>query len=275
MSFLFSSSVPTEATSAQQKSCVTYTLSSLDSGDGHTPSISLLESRSLLAAAGTTGLRTWEAALHLGEYLCLNSRSLVQGRSILELGAGTGYISILCARHLGASRVMATDGSDDVVSSLPDNFNLNGLQAGSLIHAKEFKWGPISASGEHSEWDPNKQIDLVVGADVTYDETAITALVSTFEDIFRLYPKVKIIIAATRRNPKTYAFFQETCRGRGYNFEEVDFHVKLEKLQMGPFYPDQVPIQICLITKPERVRNPKDTEPGTYCPRLRASLERI
>jgi predicted nicotinamide N-methyase len=249
LSNLLSSSIPSEAASAQQKSFVTYTLSSLGSGGHDPPSISLLESRSLVAAAGTTGLRTWEASLHLGEYLCAHASSLVQERSILELGAGTGYVSILCARHLRASHVIATDGSEDVVAGLADNFHLNGLRDTSIIQGRELKWGKTLVGGQHPEWYGNQKVDLVLGADVTYDEAGIAALTSTFDDIFDLYPDAKIIIAATRRNPKTFAFFQETCLGKGYKIEESDFAIKAAELQMGPFYPNKVPIRLCLITK--------------------------
>lgn len=249
LSTLFSSSVPTEATAAQHKSCVTYTLSSLGSEDDEPPLVSLLESRNLIAAAGTTGLRTWEAALHLGEYLCAVSPSLVQGRSILELGAGTGYISILCAKYLRASHVVATDGSYDVVAGLANNFDLNGLQGKSTIHAHVLKWGEALIDARLPESDDNATIDLVFGADVTYDETAISALISTFEGLFTKYPNVKIITAATLRNLKTFAFFREACQQRDYNFEEIEFNIKTGKLQMGPFYPDKVPIRICLITR--------------------------
>jgi protein-lysine N-methyltransferase EEF2KMT len=242
LSTLFSSSLPPEATAALCKSYVTYTLSSLGSGDHGPPVISLLESRNLLAAAGTTGLRTWEAALHLGEYLCSVSPSLVRGRSILELGAGTGYISILCAKHLRASHVMATDGSDDVVNGLAGNFTLNGLQGNSIIHARVFKWGQAFGDEKLPGSNRSEAVDLVLGADVTYDEAAISALVSTFEQIFVKWPNVKIIIAATLRNLKTFAFFHETCRQKAYTIQEVDFSIKTRKLQMGPFYPDTVPI---------------------------------
>ena len=247
---LLSSSIPTEATAAQQKSYVTYALSSLGSQDEAPPSITLLETRNLLAAGGTTGLRTWEAALHLGEYLCGNYPRLIQGRTVLELGTGTGYISILCARHLGASHVVATDGSEDVVANLTDNFQLNGLQDASIIQARELKWGCALADGERSERSRNKQIDLVLGADVTFDETATTALITTFGGIFDMYPGAKVIIAATLRNLKTFSFFQETCHKKDYNFEEIDFGIQPEKLQTGPFYPDKVPIRICLISRP-------------------------
>jgi protein-L-isoaspartate O-methyltransferase len=109
LSVLISEPVPAEAISVQQKSYVTYTLSALTKNPDITPTITLLEARTILAASGTVGLRTWEAALFFGNYL-LQNPSLIEGKSILELGAGTGYLSILCSKYMGASHVLATDG---------------------------------------------------------------------------------------------------------------------------------------------------------------------
>jgi len=248
---LLVSSVPSEATSAQQKAYVTYALSTLASESISAPSITLLEFRSLVAAVGTTGLRTWEAALHLGNYLC-SKVDLIHGQSVLELGAGTGYISILCAKHLQASHVLATDGSDDVVASLGTNFYLNGLQDNSFIEEKELKWGQALVGSEHPDWNGGRQIDLVLGADLTYEGSGIIALLSTFGDLFDLYPNVKIILAATVRNQSTLKTFLDTCRGSHYLVEKIDFDIAPSQKQTGPFYPDLVPIELYLITKPRR-----------------------
>jgi len=248
LSSLLSSRIPSEANSAQQKSFVTYTLSSLPLTSGELPTITLLESQNLLAAAGITGFRTWEAALHLGNYLCTYA-SLVNGKSILELGAGTGYVSVLCSKYLGASRVLSTDGSDDVVASLSTNFYLNGLQDQTVIQCKELKWGQALLGSEHPQWNSGRQIDLVLGADLTYDGSNHAALVSTFGDLFNLYPQVKIIIAATIRNLTTSQKFLEICQGNRYMVDEVEFPIEAADLQEGPFYSDKVPIQLCMITK--------------------------
>ena len=248
LSSLLSSRIPSEVESAQQKSFVTYTLSSLPQTEG-LPTITTLESRNLVAAAGTTGLRTWEAALHLGNYLCAHA-SLVIGKSVLELGAGTGYVSILCSKHLGALHVLSTDGSDDVVAGLSTNFYLNGLQDKIAIEGKELKWGHALIGSEHPEWNSGRQIELVLGADLTYDISGIPALVSTFEELFDLYPRVKIVIAATIRNPATFLIFLETCRGKRYEVEESGVRIKQGDVQEGPFYSDKVPIQLVMITKP-------------------------
>jgi threonine dehydrogenase-like Zn-dependent dehydrogenase len=172
---------------------------------------------------------------------------LVRGKSILELGAGTGYVSLLCAKHLGATHVIATDGSDDIVASLSTNFYLNGLQDSTVIEGKELKWGQALVGGEDPAWNAGRTIDLVLGADLTYDGSGIPALVSTFGDLFELYPTMKIIYAATIRNPTTFEKFLEACRANKYIVEEIIYEIEKIELQEGPFYSDQIPIQLCLI----------------------------
>ena len=62
LSTLLSTSIAPEATAVQQKSYVTYTISSLPmTPSGDVPTITLLESRNLLTISGVTGFRTWEA----------------------------------------------------------------------------------------------------------------------------------------------------------------------------------------------------------------------
>lgn len=246
-SSLLTLSVPSEASAAQQKTYVTYTLSSLKQQD-NIPTITLLESRSLLAAGGTTGLRTWEAAFHLGEYLCAKP-SIVHGKAVLELGAGTGYISILCAKHLKASHVLATDGSDDVIASLATNFYLNDLEEHPEIEGKELKWGQALLGSEHPEWNAGRSIDVVLGADVTYDGSGIVSLLSTCGDLFDLFPKLKIIISATVRNQDTLNKFLDGCQQARYVVDQLDFPMTPSHMQQGPFYSDAVPIALYQIAK--------------------------
>ncbi|KAK7906516.1 Protein-lysine N-methyltransferase EFM3 [Apiospora marii] len=252
LSELLASPLPEELIAVQQKAYVTYSQTLL-SGDstpatGLYPHVTLLESRQLISAGGTTGLRTWEAALHLGQYLCANP-SLVQNKRVLELGAGTGYVAILCAKHLGPSQVIASDGSDDVVANLPESFYVNGLQDSRAISAMDLKWGQAIVGTEEAEWNGGQPLDLVLGADVTYDESVIPSLVGTIDDLFDMFPRVLVIISATERNRRTFDAFINVCQKRGLNIQEVDFDIAPRDKQTGPFYSDQVPIRICRITR--------------------------
>jgi protein-lysine N-methyltransferase EEF2KMT len=224
-------------------------LSSL-SQENPQPTITLLEARSLLAATGTTGFRTWEACLHLGVYLCSPSCAVsIAKKNILELGAGTGYLSILCAKHLHAAHVTVTDGSETIVADLATNFFLNDLQDSPTIEAKELKWGQALLGGEESEWNQGRAVDIVLGADVTYDSKGIPALVATLLDLVEMFPAVKILIAATIRNEETFKTFLKVCGMNTFTIEEIDFPVMPRENQDGPFYWDEVPIKLCSIKR--------------------------
>ncbi|KAK3950718.1 putative methyltransferase-domain-containing protein [Pseudoneurospora amorphoporcata] len=212
------------------------------------PHITLLESRNLIAASGTTGLRTWEASLHLGQYL-LTRPSLVRGKRVLELGAGTGYVSILCANYLGSKHVVATDGSDEVVANLPDSLFLNGLQGSDAVQPMELRWGHALVGTEEEQWNGGREVDVVLGADITYDKSVIPALVGTIEEVFGLFPKAEVVIAATERNRETYESFLSVCEGRGLEVVHAEFPVPPRAEQTGPFYNDVMPIHICQLRR--------------------------
>lgn len=255
LAVLLATPLPPEVSAAQQKSYVAYHLSSLSSTQDSSessivdePRITLLENRYLIAASGTTGLRTWEAALHLGQYLCQNPR-VVQEKRILELGAGTGYLSILCANHLGAAHVVASDGSDDVINNLPENFFLNHLQDSDRIIPMEVQWGHALLGTEEQQWNGGRPVDVVLGADITYDGSVIPALVGTLLDLFELYPAVEVYISATQRNEETFAVFLDKCRQNALAVEDLQFQVPTRENQSGPFYNDHVAIRICKVSK--------------------------
>lgn len=156
--------LPTEASTAQQKCYVTYTAPSTRDPS---PTLTVFESPSLLASTGTTGFRTWEAALHLATYLSVRAEQVnLAGKNILELGAGTGLVSILCARHLGASYVLATDGSHSVVSDIETNLGLNSMSESENIQSSLLIWGYSLVGSAADLRKEEKSFDLVIGADI-------------------------------------------------------------------------------------------------------------
>lgn len=106
----------------------------------------------------------------LGQFLASDvGQGMVKQKHVLELGAGTGMLSILCARHLQVSRVVATDGNEAVVDAIKTNAFLNGLDADavhSTIRTAALKWGwPITAS-TFSEDYGMQGVDVLLAADV-------------------------------------------------------------------------------------------------------------
>ena len=188
-------------------------------------------------------MRTWEAALHLGRYLCENP-SLVQGKRVLELGAGTGYVSILCARHLGAANCLVSDGSDDVVNAMPDNLFLNDLQHSQTISPLDLKWGHALVGTEEAEWNGGRPVDIVLGADLTYDKRLIPALLSTLGELLSMFPGCRALIAVTERSREACKDFEQACDKGRLNYQRLPFPAPPRREQVGPFYSDKIPIQI-------------------------------
>lgn len=171
LSALMSADLPSESTAVQQKSYVTFScIPASDQDveeDQKEPTITLLERRHLISGSLTTGFRTWEAALHLGAYLLTPAgQDLVRDKSILELGAGTGFLSILAAKHLHAKHVTTTDGDEGVVEALRENLFLNGLDDGQRVNTSVLRWG----QGLKSTWVEEDceawPYDLIIGADI-------------------------------------------------------------------------------------------------------------
>jgi len=180
LSALVSSDLPTELSALQQRSYVTFStpIDSSDPTDSPEPAVTLLERRNLISGSLTTGFRTWEAALHLGAYLLTPPvRSLINGKNVIELGAGTGFVSILCAKQLGAKHVTATDGDEAVIEALKENFFLNGLDDAESVNASVLRWG----RGLRGTWVDDEcefwPYDVVVGSDIVChrDTSAVRA----------------------------------------------------------------------------------------------------
>jgi predicted nicotinamide N-methyase len=168
---------------------------------------------------------------------------------VLELGAGTGYTSILCAEHLQAAHVIASDGSDDVINSLPENLFLNNLQGSARITPMSIIWGHALVATEDDQWNGGRPVDVVLGADITYDHRATPALVATLSDLFALYPNVDVYVSATERNADTFQVFLRVCKQRGMVVEDLHFEMPPRSRQSGPFYDDQVAIHLYRVFK--------------------------
>ena len=181
MTALLTTDLPSEADAAQQKAFVTYSFpqQTTDDGSSGERAVTLLEARSVISSSGTTGLRTWEAALLLGSYLASESgRAAIHRKRVFELGVGTGMLSILCAKHLGVAGIVATDGDEAVVDAIKTNLFLNGLdvdvddddESGRQVRTAALKWGyPVDATTFSEDYGMEVP-DIVIGADVvSYD----------------------------------------------------------------------------------------------------------
>lgn len=234
LSTLLATELPSEAAAVQQKTYVKFTCPpsgrKLDDAEADEHTITLLERRHLISGSQTTGFRTWEAALHLGSFLTTPAgSSLIRGKNVFELGAGTGFLTILCAKLLEAKHVTTTDGDEGVVDALKENLFLNDLDEGQKVVTSVLRWGRGLRGTWVEETCEAWPYDTIIGADIvrvhvysfrlsvltccqTYDKIAISALVATLRFLFDLRPALDVIIAGAVRNAETFETFRQACR---------------------------------------------------------------
>lgn len=189
------------------------------------------EARNLLSKGNNVGLRTWEAALHLAWFLALQRPDLVKDRNVLELGAGTGFLSLLCAGHLRASHVLATDGLGHVCESLQANVDLNQTH-GTLLGSKppevrQLDWTDKPEIDQllDSAKGSNVRPDLIIGADITYHPDILRPLAELLSTLKDNFPSASILISATIRSD-TFAQFTAVCRD-DLNFKVTELTCKI------------------------------------------------
>lgn len=143
-----------------------------------------------------TGGRVWNSAAVLCKWL---SSADIRGRSVLELGCGTGAVGLYSAA-LGAQRVTLTDGgSAKLLALAAANARANsalwsgtGTEVGVLPHA----WG--EPAGDQPALCGH---DWILASDVTYSARAHGALCSSLAAQLRLHsPGARVVIGHQQRH---------------------------------------------------------------------------
>ena len=129
------------------------------------------------------GMYTWPCSAVLAQYIVFN-RSEFAGKSVLELGCGTG-LSGLVASKCGARSVVFTD-SHSAASAL-DNCKRsaedNDVPAGSFA-TKPLTWGLLSPGLLGSLTG----FDFILGSDCFFDPEVFQKLVATVAYLLKLNP---------------------------------------------------------------------------------------
>lgn len=151
------------------------------------------------------GLQVWGGALLMADLLLAN-KELVAGKTVLELGCGTGFVGIVASRFCGASKVILTDNVPEVLELASKNAAKNGLvvrstrvsAAPSKLVVKELDWkddltflstptssaGPAFSEAPDFVWTSDDiasfrdDCTVLLAADVIYDSFATELLLS-------------------------------------------------------------------------------------------------
>lgn len=160
-----------EAETVQRDDWVSYAMSSSPTTLADESIVKLIEKPRVLSAGGCSGYRTWQAALALASIISVHglSSGLFRGRKILELGAGTGLLSFICASDEIGATVISTDGDETAVSRLQISASANGHSASdnsASFRSGQYLWGtPFEDTiiGDHLV---KSSFDLVIASDV-------------------------------------------------------------------------------------------------------------
>jgi len=122
----------------------------------------------------SVGLQSWASSILLAERLCADPGKFNldggEGLRVLELGAGTGLLSITLARIVASGQVrmprpfiVATDFHPDVLANLQRNVDTNGDTQSILV--REFDWSRPNIGVAPFD----RPFDVILAADVVYE----------------------------------------------------------------------------------------------------------
>ncbi|KAH9932414.1 putative methyltransferase-domain-containing protein [Amylocystis lapponica] len=114
----------------------------------------------------SVGLQSWASSIVLAEHLCAQPTTfgLADTARVLELGAGTGLLSIVAAKLLPGAQVVATDFHPSVLANLRANVAANFAHAHPVVPVvRALDWErPVYAA------ELAGAFDVVLAADVVY-----------------------------------------------------------------------------------------------------------
>lgn len=185
---------------------------------------STLRIRELPLADGvlaSTGCQLWPAGIALARLL-LKEPALVEGKSVIELGAGCGFAGIVAARL--AERVLITDAERETVLNLRHNlllnshYWLNGRPSGRPpvdVCAETLLWEDVVRNG----WPPCHRFDVLIGSDIIYGNWG-PMVAKVAQRV--LYPSGSMImISALDRGGLPE--FESAMTSAGYKVEQTSF----------------------------------------------------
>uniref|UniRef100_J3S013 Methyltransferase-like protein 22 n=1 Tax=Crotalus adamanteus TaxID=8729 RepID=J3S013_CROAD len=138
------------------------------------------------------GKQVWRGAFLLADYI-LSKQDLFKGCTVLELGAGIGFVSIIMAK--AAKTIYCTDVGEDLLSMCERNVALNKHitePTGSEIRVKKLDWQQDDFCTDPEDcfsWSEKEIAELhdfttvILAADVFYDDDLTDAFFKTLSRI--------------------------------------------------------------------------------------------
>lgn len=171
----------------------------------------------------------WNAGQITARYIEDNAVDIVTGRNVLELGAGAGLPSLICAMN-GAKKVVVTDYPDtDLIENLQYNISHSIDQRyQSTIVAKGYLWGNDVGPLKAELTIPNRGFDVMILADILFNHSEHEKLVSTMRQTLGEENGSRALVFFTPYRPwlleKDLRFFELAKQG-GFVVKKLFEHV--------------------------------------------------
>lgn len=160
----------------------------------------------------------------IARYLENNDKDVVKDKDVLELGAGAGLPSLVCALR-GARQVVVTDYPDpDLVQNLQYNIDHCDLPSKDFIAAEGYLWGNDTRQIRSHLAEPASGFDLLILADILFNHSEHRKLVKTVDATLKATDDAKALVFFTPYRPwlfnKDMAFFDLAKHG-GFAVEKI------------------------------------------------------
>lgn len=177
----------------------------------------------------STGLTMWRAGEDLGRYLWEKRGTLFAAaapeegkeedeeegrRHVLDLGCGLGLCGLLASQLNPHGVVVLTDGDPLTMEKLALNVEENTVDNGCAVTAQTLLWG------EHADLVEEfpDGFDVVLAADVIYEEEAIEPLLETVLATLKEGPEALFLLSFARRNVSIEKVLAAAAK-RGLSYE--------------------------------------------------------
>lgn len=179
----------------------------------------LSELGSATEADSATGAVSWDSWVVLADLV----QGRVQGKSVVELGAGCGGLSCALWRF-GAGPVVATE-RRELLPLLRHNLEANCPVSVDRPgpDAVEFMWGTAPTTVLDRLGTGRAQPDVVVASDVVYDEESVPALLASLQQLGTGTPAVQTWVAvdSAYNRPRAWELFLKSLGPLGWRAELV------------------------------------------------------
>ena len=161
----------------------------------------------------------------IAQYLEDNVTALVEDKDVLELGAGAGLPSLVCAAR-GARHVVVTDYPDpDLTENLQYNIDhCAPIPSQASIVAAGYLWGNDTGQLTSKLGEPSAGFDLLILADILFNHSEHQKLVTTLKTTLKVGSDAKALVFFTPYRPwlleKDLAFF-DLARSGGFVVENI------------------------------------------------------